>query len=98
MNEQEKLKKFISRLQHLVKCLDSLQALCVHRHINHSYYMQKVAELEFLHEQMSDLLKKQEANLNLVSVLAPEIFNRWKHDVRWLRAYSIRHEIDCPHC
>jgi hypothetical protein len=93
MKEQEKLVKFINKLQHFVKCLDGQQALFVHRHINHAYYMQKVAELEFLHDQMKEVFEKQTANQKLICILVPEIFNQWRHDVRWLQQHSIRQEV-----
>jgi hypothetical protein len=96
MTENEKLEKLINTLRHFVKCLDNLQDLCVHRNISQSYYMQKVAELEVLHQQMKDLFDRQEATKKLISLLGPEVYKCWKQDALWLQDYFTRHSIECP--
>jgi hypothetical protein len=68
--------------------------MCSSKH--QSYYMEKVAELELLHQQMKDLFHRREANKKLITILGPEVYNRWKQDALWLQHYFTSHSIECP--
>jgi hypothetical protein len=96
MTEDEKLEKLINALRDFIKCLDNLQDLRVHRNISQSYYMQKAAELELLHQQMKDLFDRQEANKKMINWLGPEVYYRWKQDAQWLQHYFTSQSVECP--
>jgi hypothetical protein len=90
MTDTQNLAKLIGKLQRLVDQLENLTGLPVHQNINQSYYMQKVAELQMLHDRLTEIIEKEKTTCDLISKITPGIIESWKRDVRWLQKYSVK--------
>jgi hypothetical protein len=90
MTDEKKLEKLITRLKSFIGALERRRALQIHRTINQSYYMQKVAELQMLYERLSDLQEKQRKTCDLISSICPDVFQQFCKDLRWLQKFEVR--------
>lgn len=88
MTDYTKLGKLIGRLQAFIAVLEKKQVLQVHQRINQSYYMQKVAELQLLHDRLLELHEKQRATCHMISLICPDTFNQFRKDLRWLQKFN----------
>ncbi len=61
----------------------------VHARINQFYYMQKVTELQVLHDQLEIAQKHFQAKQEIFESTYREISTRWCEDARWLNHYAI---------
>ncbi|PZR19997.1 MAG: hypothetical protein DI539_12195 [Flavobacterium psychrophilum] len=84
MNDLKKIGKLVSKLRFLIERLEKNQNLIVHQKVNQFYFMQKSSELQLLHDELNELLKKKAAIENLLSIIYPEVVIQWGKDVRWL--------------
>lgn len=82
--------QFTRLLQHYDRISTALFKHCdltVHRHINHSYYLQRIEEMKILLDQLAEA----EAKLELIHLRLREhyvkSFQQWRKDARWLSTY-----------
>jgi hypothetical protein len=85
----EKLQKFLKRLDKMVFDLARNQRLPVHSNINQFYYMQKSEELKILKDRFDEELKKLMLAQEDLESLYKQVFTRWSKDVRILRSHLI---------
>ncbi len=85
----ERLFKLINKVEHLVFYLDRSIDLAIAQKINHSFYEQKLVELnEMFHQR----IKRPEATeiINLINTHSLELFSCWRKDIRWLNRHLHR--------
>lgn len=85
MVTEEKLEKFILRIDRFIEELRSHEKLEVHSHINQFYYMQKMEELKLQQDNLREALKRLTVVQQHLDVNYKEIFCRWSQEARWLR-------------
>jgi hypothetical protein len=82
MIRPEKIRRFVSQIQLLIKTLDSNQELVLHREIDQFYYMQKREELKVLLEKFDDVETRMKTLSELIDSCYSEVFCEWRKDVR----------------
>lgn len=69
----DKVVKFIDRLNEFVEELREHRSLLVHDRISEFYYMQKITEIQLLKESLESRYR--------------EVYSQWRKDARWLNAH-----------
>ncbi len=90
MSLHEKLPKLIERMQRLVNYLDARNELTIHRHVDQSFYMQKIEELKTLYTQLEEFRKKIDVLNSHIDNHYKLCFAQWSKDVRLLNTEPFR--------
>ncbi len=85
MIELSMVSKLIGKLQSLIVLLNKHHDLVIHQRISQSYYMQKCAELQFMHDQLKSSHAKKQSFEVMLEARYREVALRWKQDIRWLK-------------
>lgn len=79
----------IGKLESLSTLIALKTDLVVHREVNQFFYMQKIAELEFLLNE-HEVACKRIADLELwLEQRYHDSFHEWKKDLRWIEGYGV---------
>ena len=82
-------RKLEERVISLIKALDSIPYdIVANRELDKFYYMQKLAELRLLDENLYEALERVRVMMAGRYDTRREVMMRWKRDVRWL---TLRH-------
>lgn len=87
MTDPLKVAKLIDRIQNFATRLEKERDFTVHRHISDFYYMQKIAELHLLQEQLEEALNRVSFLGNKIEQEYSCIFVQWHRDLKWLNKY-----------
>lgn len=78
-------KKLEERVMSLIKLLDSMPYdIVVNRELDKFYYMQKLAELRLLDDNLYEALERVRVMMAGRYDTRREVMMRWKKDVKWL--------------
>lgn len=91
-NEQ-KLEKFIQRIEDFILELKRNNTIPVHAQINQFFYMQKLEELKLLVTSVRENVKRLEDLEATLEVSRREIFLAWKRDARWLIQHRLQRNL-----
>lgn len=78
-------RKLEERVMSLIKLLDSMPYdIVVNRELDKFYYMQKLAELRLLDDNLYEALERVRVMMAGRYDTRREVMMRWKKDVKWL--------------
>jgi len=77
----------LNRFDSLAILIHKHYDLTIHRHINHSYYLQRIEEMKLLLEQLNEAEVKLEIVHNRLDEHYQNSFQQWHKDIRWLSVY-----------
>jgi len=82
-----KLNQLVVALEKMIRQLTQHGNLVAHRHIDESYYLQKITELRLLGDQLEQARSRAEVVAQRLHTHYSEVYYHWKRDARWLNAY-----------
>ena len=88
MVKDEAVEKLVQKIASLISTLEQSSELSVHSTIEQFYYMERVAEIKFLNEQMQDLEARLEMLKSARELRYFELASRWRVDARWLHRHQ----------
>jgi hypothetical protein len=83
----DKLERIGRAIRQLIVELQQINSLKAHQRIDESYYLEKAEELELLTEQLHNAHRVLETVRARACLHYKDIYDMWRKDIRWLRAY-----------